>query len=297
MLTHTHENSCKPSRVVLLGGSGFVGQAIADQLQQEGIAVRSFSSAELDLTQESSVQKLAGELKADDSLVILSALTPDKGRDIATFMRNLRMIEHVCKVLAEVTPAHVVYFSSDAVYPLSVNPVSEDSPAAPGDLYGTMHLAREVMLKDAVAERLCILRPTLIYGAADTHNSYGPNRFRRQAAEQGKIVIGGEGEETRDHIFVEDVARLVELILGHASVGLVNIATGQSTDFGTVARWVAAEFGEGVVEVCPTERNNAITYRSFDISTIRKAFPGFLMMPLQEGIARVHREVFAEESA
>lgn len=288
MLQHLHTIPQKPTRVVLLGGSGFVGQAISDLCAENTIPVRSFASAELNLAAEGSAEQLAAELKPDDSLVILSALTPDKGRDIATYMRNLKMIENVCTAFSHVKPAHVIYFSSDAVYPLTDNPVNEESPAAPADLYGAMHLSRELMLKATVGDILCVLRPTLIYGAADSHNSYGPNRFRRQAATEGKIIIGGEGEETRDHIFVNDVAKLVGMILEHGSLGLLNVATGQSTDFGTVARMVAGHFGGA--EVCPTERNNPISHRSFDITACRKAFPGLLMTSLETGIAQVHEE-------
>ena len=56
---------------------------------------------------------------------------------------------------------------------------------------------------------LAFLRPTLIYGANDPHNGYGPNRFRRQAAKGETITLFGEGEEKRDHVPVDDVAALV----------------------------------------------------------------------------------------
>lgn len=289
MLTHTFDTLQKPARVVLLGGSGFVGQALKAALEKGLTPVKSFSSAELDLSAESTVNVLADELQEGDHLVILSALTPDKGRDIATFMKNLKMIETVCAAIGNAPVKQVVYFSSDAVYPLGDSPVSESSAAAPADLYGAMHLARELMLKDTVGDKLAILRPTLIYGANDSHNSYGPNRFRRVAAKDGKITIGGNGEETRDHIFVEDVAVLVELVLGHCSSGLLNVATGRSVDFGTLARMVADLFDDGV-EVCPTDRNMPVTHRHFDVTAVRKAFPGFRFTPLEEGLHEAHKE-------
>ncbi len=289
MLTHTFDTLQKPARVVLLGGSGFVGQALQASLEKGKTAVKSFSSTELDLSAEAAVNVLADELQEDDHLVVLSALTPDKGRDIATFMKNLKMIETVCAAISKAPVKQVVYFSSDAVYPLGDSPVSESSAAAPVDLYGAMHLARELMLKDTVGDKLAILRPTLIYGANDSHNSYGPNRFRRVAAKDSKITIGGNGEETRDHIFVEDVAALVDLVLGHCSNGLLNVATGRSVDFGTLARMVADLFDEGV-EVCPTERNMPVTHRHFDVTAVRKAFPEFRFTPLEEGLQEAHKE-------
>ena len=68
-----------------------------------------------------------------------------------------------------------------------------------------MHLTREAILKDNFNKILCILRPTLIYGPGDTHNGYGPNRFINLALKNKSIPIFGNGEEKRDHIFVEDV--------------------------------------------------------------------------------------------
>ena len=44
-----------------------------------------------------------------------------------------------------------------------------------------MHIARELMIKQLVKSPIAVLRPTLIYGAGDPHNSYGPNRLRRMA--------------------------------------------------------------------------------------------------------------------
>src|SRR3546814_11446336 len=64
-----------------------------------------------------------------------------------------------------------------------------------------------------------LLRPTLIYGAEDTHNSYGPNRLRRMARKDARITLFGAGEETRDHISVDDVYRLILLTLRHRSEG------------------------------------------------------------------------------
>lgn len=286
MLTHKHSEKTKPERVVILGGNGFFGQALSARLKDGGVDVLALASADIDLTAGDAQDKLKATLKASDSLVIFSAMTPDRGRGIDTFMANLKMIENLSAVLAENAPAHVIYFSSDAVYPLGEGPVNESSAAAPGDLYGAMHLSRELMLKQTLGADLCILRPTLVYGAADTHNSYGPNRFRRVAAKDGKITIGGEGEETRDHIYIDDIAKLTELVLLHGSTGVLNLATGRSLDFGEVARLVAEQFDE--VTVQPTPRNMPASHRSFDITNLHKAFPGFTFTPFEEGVKLAH---------
>ena len=240
MLTHQNAHPEKPARVVVLGAGGVLGKALLARLQADGIAALGVGSSDIDLQGAEAAGKLQRLLKADDAVVFLSALTPDKGRDIATLMKNLRMAEAVAAAMAAVKCRQLVYMSSDAVYQFGNGTVDETTAADPLDLYGVMHKAREVMMMSAVpAEALAILRCTLVCSADDTHNSYGPNRFRRQAAKDGKITLGGEGRETRDHVSADDVAELVRLVLMHRSCGLLNAVSGRSHSFAEVARMVA----------------------------------------------------------
>jgi len=152
-----------------------------------------------------------------------------------------------------------------------------------------MHLAREIMLHTTLKLPLAILRPTLIYGAKDPHNGYGPNRFRRLAAKGEAITLFGEGEEKRDHVHVDDVAALAGATLHHGSTGTLNIATGRSVSFREVAEMTAALSGRSV-EIRGTPRQNPITHRHFDITDCLKAFPEFHYIPLRDGLARAAKE-------
>lgn len=288
MITHRLPVPRAPERVVLFGAHGFIGRAIQARLQEEGVATLAVSSREADLTSPASVAQLSGMLKPADAVVMLSALTPDKGRDIATLMKNFAMMQHLCAALEQTGCAHLVYFSSDAVYDTAVARVNEATPAAPQDLYGTMHRTREIMAGN-VKVPLLILRPTLVYGVGDTHNAYGPNRFRRMAQEDGKITLFGGGEETRDHVHVDDVAALTLRCLQHKSTGVLNIATGMSTSFRGVAELVARQF-KNKTEIVETPRVNVITHRHYDVINLIKAFPDFRFISLQHGIASCHKE-------
>ena len=289
MLKHINQTPVAPKRVVILGGSGFVGKALVKHLSCQSMDVLSFGSEQMDLSSESCVAKLQALLQTEDCLIILSALTPDRGRGIDTLMKNLRMIENVSSVLAEQNVAQVIYCSSDAVYPMDFPIVNEATPAAPADLYGVMHRTREIMLQSTVKSALCIIRPTLIYGAGDSHNSYGPNRFRRQAGIEQKINLGGEGEETRDHVYVEDLVSIIELLVTHKSEGIVNIATGQSHSFMGVAKQVSSLF-DVPVEICTSKRQSAITHRQFEIDCIKNAFPDFSFTDFASGSKLAHLE-------
>jgi nucleoside-diphosphate-sugar epimerase len=284
MLTHGTDRPEAPQRAVILGGNGFLGRRLTTRLRTQGVDTVPLGTAELDLTAGDAADALAALLEPGDSVVMLAALTPDRGRDAATLLRNVTMAEAVCRATAATPPAHLIYLSSDAVYPFGDGLVSEASSAEASDMYGVMHRAREVMLQASVKAPVAVLRSTLLYGAGDPHNSYGPNRFRRMAAEKGEITLFGAGEETRDHVHVEDAARLIELVMRHRSTGLLNLASGTSHSFDAAAHAVAETF-DPPARVVHTPRQSPITHRHFDTAALIRAFPSFRFTPLGEGLA------------
>jgi nucleoside-diphosphate-sugar epimerase len=263
------------------------------KLQEEGVPALPVSTADVDLITPSAAAQLEALLQPHDVIIMLSALTPDKGRGLPTFLSNIQMAASLCRALEKVTPAQLVYFSSDSVYSVASGLVSEVSCAEPGDLYGMMHLVREMMIKSATKAPVAVLRCTLVYGAEDTHNSYGPNRLRRMAHKDGKITLFGAGEETRDHIFVDDVAALTMLVVRHRSFGMLNLATGLSITYADLAKKVAALF-ERPIDIIGTSRQNPITHRHFETSAIHKAFPAFRFTPVDQGLAKAHAEMLKQ---
>jgi nucleoside-diphosphate-sugar epimerase len=289
MIRHHRSGKERPARVVILGGSGFVGRALARHLQQANVETVALSSVHLDLCDPGAVDALREVVAPGDALVMAAALTPDRGRDIAAVMRNLAMAQHLAAFLAGARCTHVVYLSSDAVYDDGVCPIRETSPACPGTLYGQMHRMREQMIASVLDPKQCpllVLRPCAVYGAGDTHNSYGPNRFLRSALKEGRITLFGNGEEKRDHVHVDDLCRLIGLALARQSAGVLNVATGKAMSFRDVAERLARLCGEVRIET--TERRVPITHRHFDISECIRAFPTFSFTPLAEGLAALH---------
>ncbi len=289
MLDHLHPHPSTPDRIVILGAAGFVGSALKNNLDTHRIKVEPLTRAEIDLLDEHAGDQLAGRLRESDTLVIISAKAPC--RNASMLEQNIRMMVAVGGAIEKVPPTHVIYVSSDAVYADSTEPLHEASPAAPESLHGVMHLARELMLKDSVSCPLAILRPTLIYGADDPHNGYGPNRFRRLAAAGEEIVLFGEGEERRDHVAVEDVAELIRLIAMHRSRGILNAATGSVASFRQIAEFIGELFG-GAVAISGSPRQGPMPhggYRPFDPAATTAAFPEFTYTPLLDGLKRIHR--------
>jgi nucleoside-diphosphate-sugar epimerase len=293
MLTHQNSKPVKPKRAVVIGAGGMVGGTIVQELAKCEIPTLALTRKEVDLLAASGADQLKSRLSADDAVVFVSAVAPAK--NAAQMMTNLRMAEAALAAFAAVPPAHLVYISSDAIYADDANPVTERSPVAPSTTHGMMHAARELMFRSEYRGPFAALRPTLIYGARDPHSGYGPNRFRRQAAKGEPITIFGEGEEKRDHVAVEDVARLATRILLHRSSGALNAVTGVATSFHDIAHIVARQF-KPHAEVRSVPRPGPrphLLHRFFDITECYKVFPDFHFEPLDQGLARVHREVFA----
>ncbi len=293
MLEHTSAGTAAGGRVVVLGAGGFVGGASARLLAARGFAVEALGRGALDLLGAGAGAELAARLRPADALLVVSAQAPCK--NAAMLVENVRMMEAVAAALAKAAVAHVVYVSSDAVYRDSAEPLSEASCAEPGSLHGAMHLARELMLKDVVKAPLAILRPSLLYGAGDPHNGYGPNRFRRQAAAGEEILLFGEGEERRDHVLIDDAAELVARVIARRSRGVLNIASGEVHSFREIAERIAAMVRppapvRGLPRQGPMPHNG---YRPFDISLCRKAFPDFRYTALAAGLAKVQAETAA----
>lgn len=290
MLVHGNPNPVRPTRVVIMGARGFVGNAIATRLERDNVPVLRVSRGDIDLLAPDATEKLTATLRSGDAFVTVSALAPC--RDARMLRDNMTMALAMVEAAAQVSLAHVVNISSDAVYADSPLPLTEDSLAAPTSLHGAMHLARELMFTSMIKAPIAILRPSLIYGAGDPHNGYGPNRFRRLVARGEPIVLFGDGEEQRDHVLIDDVAEIAARVLYQRSTGILNIATGTVRSFREIAE-MTVKPSRNTVAIMNTPRSGPMPhngYRPFDIAACRAAFPDFTYVPLESGLAKAWRD-------
>jgi len=131
MLLHDPVTAETSRRIVVLGAAGFVGRYLVAELGRRGNQVLALTSQNLDLSLAGAATRLTDLLRPSDAVVMLSAAAHRKRRDTGTLMRNLAIGETVCRAIASVGCAHVVYLSSDSVYPYVAAPVDEATPAAP----------------------------------------------------------------------------------------------------------------------------------------------------------------------
>jgi UDP-glucose 4-epimerase len=277
--------TARPRRAVVLGASGFLGRAVQGELARAGAEVVAHSSKTLDLTRPEAALALAGQLDADTVLVFASALTPDRGQTLDTYAANVAMAATVARAL-ERQPVPCVYISSDAVYGFDVNPVTEETAVAPGGYYALGKYTGEKLLEYAAkagGPPLLSLRVAAVYGPGDPHGSYGPNGFARSLARDRSIRIFGQGEEERDHVHVDDVARLTATLIHAGASGVFNVATGRSRSFGQVVEAIRGLVPYDVA-VTNAPRKSPVTHRSYDIARLDRAVPGFRFTPFEDGL-------------
>ena len=149
-----------------------------------------------------------------------------------------------------------------------------------------MHLMREMILKAKFDEKLCILRPTLVYGLGDTHNGYGPNRFINLAKKNQNIVLFGKGEEKRDHIYIEDLISTLFECIKRKKNGIFNLATGEVNSFNKIAKKIVLSMNSKS-KILFSKRIGKMPhngYRPFNITLLKKNFKNLKIHLIKEGI-------------
>ena len=128
-------------------------------------------------------------------------------------------------------------------------PAREDHPRRPASPYGASKLCGEEYVE--LARRGGLSTLSLRYA-----NVYGPGQdplgeagvvaiFLHRMLSGGEPVVNGDGGQTRDFVFVEDVARANLLALTSAAAGALNVGTGLETSVNELAAMLAREAGYG----------------------------------------------------
>ena len=281
-------------RIVVLGGAGLVGEAVTRILSATypGIKLDSLSSSDLDLTQTRSIDDLADLLDRKTVLVMCAALRREAGDDLSTFQKNMAMAVHLCSALEKVPPLQIIYFSSTAVYGEDIHwdGLNEQTPVTPRSYYGNAKFASERLLVKS-AEKLkdtplSILRPPVIYGPGDRNVNYGPATFAQKAQRGEQIVLWGDGTEKREFIYVDDVARVVEVLIAHPFHCILNLAAGVPSDFQEILQ-ILKELLPVRLNVDSRPRSKDKVDHIFDNSQFRQLIPDFSFTPLKAGIEEV----------
>ena len=277
----------KKQRVVILGSGSFIAKSVINYLKEENIKIIRISRKQIDFYKKKSVKNLNKYINEDDVIFIAAAKAPVK--NITMLNYNMTILENITNELMNFNLKQVIYLSSDAVYKDSNKLINENSICEPDSLHGLMHLAREKYLESLFPEKLCIVRPTLVYGLKDPHNGYGPNMFIRRARSNNNIFLFGRGEEMRDHVNINDVGKIITFLIIKNLRGKFNIATGALLTFQKIALSIKKHINPKVnieykKRTGPMPHNG---YRAFSNKKIISIFKGFKYIKLNEWISKI----------
>jgi UDP-glucose 4-epimerase len=213
--------------VLLLGGHGFIGSALAKRLQLEGMATY--------VVGRDNGDALGDLLPRCGTVVHLaSGTTPgSSARHPKLEQGNLALTLHLLELLQTQPQTHLIFFSSGGtVYGNpAIFPVTEESPLAPLSYHGAGKAAQEVLCKTltTLGHAVTVLRPSNAFGPGQTlRHGFGLIRTMLQHAQAGTTLeIWGDGENLRDYIYIDDVVEAtLRLISQPEDCGTYNLDSG-----------------------------------------------------------------------
>lgn len=263
------------NRIVILGSGGFISNALEEILIRTKNKYLALSRKKLDLENPKSATKLKTTIKKNDIILFIAAKAPVKSLEM--FNQNMNILKNFCENSNSELIKKIIYISSDAVYADTKNKITESSLVLPTSLHGYMHVIREFYLKKIFENKLCILRPTLVYGDKDPHNSYGPNSFVRNLLKADNINLYGKGEERRDHIWANDLARIIYKCAYNRFMGVLNVASGKTYSFYQIAK-IIKSLEKNQTKILFSKRNGPMHHlglRQFNVSLLKKTLLHF----------------------
>ena len=241
-------------QVLVTGGAGFIGSHSVEKLLQDGWTVRvldNFSSGKRqNLPDHSRLTIIEGDIR-DYETVKTAMQGVSHVLHLAAQVSVQASIEHpphscsinilgfvnVLEAARSLGVARMVYASSAAVYghPMRL-PIMETDECRPISPYGLEKQVNDQyakLFREAFHLSLLGLRYFNVYGPRqDPRSPYAGviSKFLDRIDQHQPLLVYGDGSQTRDFIFVQDVARANVAALRNDMTGVCHVATGKSWD-------------------------------------------------------------------
>jgi len=237
--------------VLVIGGCGFIGSHVVDRLKIEGHNVRIATRNIKNMTEDTVYVPRWGNPRTEDVTMCLDALDGVDGvihlgcssvpsssinDPVSDIQDNLFSTIHLLELMRKKGVDNLVYMSSGgAIYGSSILAMGESYPLNPHSSYGIVkatcekHILLESRLHGLIPT---ILRPSNVYGPRQKAGAQGIiGNFLWNIANDKPCEIFGDGNNVRDYIYVEDVARACVYALNGNSnygrtAGIYNISSG-----------------------------------------------------------------------
>jgi UDP-glucose 4-epimerase len=304
------------SRVLVTGGTGFIGSHLVDRLLKEGVEVIVLDNLQggrlENISQHLRKKKLCfvqGDIrnyrlvrnlaKGVDAILHQAARVsvPESIADpVLTDDVNVNGTLNLLKASVESDVKRFVYASSCAVYgDAEVVPINEDCVPRPTSPYGFSKLEAEnyvrVFHEVFRLETVC-LRYFNVYGLRQINSSYSGviTQFVNQLAKNLPLVIFGDGGQSRDFVHVQDVveANMLALKVKGVEGETFNIATGIGTTINQLANMLLEITNKSCMKVVYSKpRKGDVKHSVGDISKAKEKLHYSVKFSLKEGLKEI----------
>jgi UDP-glucose 4-epimerase len=297
-------------KILITGGAGFIGSTIADLFLASGWEVAvldDLSSGKRENVPGGarfypcdvrSAAALEAVVKEKPTVICHHAAQIDVRKSMADPRHdcdvNLGGLLNLMQAAVKAGSAKQVLLASSggAIYGDTEQvPTREDHPARPLSHYGVAKASSELYLGVYQANfgiPFAALRYANVYGPRqDPHGEAGVVAiFCGRLLERRPCTINGDGKQTRDYVFVGDVARANLLAAERGFAGALNIGTGLETDvnelYARLARAAGVEVPPAHGPAKPGEQRRSC----IDPSAARAALDWMPQISLDEGLLR-----------
>jgi GDP-L-fucose synthase len=222
-------------RVLVTGGSGFLGRAVCAKLRERGAEVISPTHREVDLRQPEAVNQMFSEANADQVIHLAARVGGIGYNQVAPaelYLDNLLMGTYLIESARHFGVSKTVLVGTVCSYPkFTPVPFKEQSlwDGYPEETNAPYGIAKKVLLIHAQVNRAqydqqsIFLIPTNLYGPGDSFDTAVshviPALIRKcveaQEAGHGSIDVWGTGSASREYLYVHDAAEGILLAAEH----------------------------------------------------------------------------------
>lgn len=268
---------------LVTGGEGFIGGKIVSLTQADSYDLKSGENI-LDTEKLSGVcaaRSVAGIFHCAAKISVPESIeNPDE-----YYLHNVEGTKSVIEAAKNVG-AKMVFSSSAAVYGESNEPVKEDTILSPLSPYAENKRDGEVLLRESGVPAV-LLRYFNVYGPGQSLAYAGViTAFIRAALSGDDIIINGDGEQVRDFVYVDDVARanVAAMNVSLSSTETYNIGSGTRTSINQLAEEILRLTNSSSAITYGPARPGDIVYSQAMVSKAKEELQWEAQVSLSEGL-------------